>query len=98
MTAMTAENLDVVRCSMCDSPVVKSASTCQACKTPLNGSEAQYRVYQPHAPAVRPLLFEYALIAALFIAIGSYFPQGGLSFVLILLSGFYAWRLFKRLV
>lgn len=93
---MEVQENEVLRCSVCDSPVMTTSVSCNACKAALNGTEARYLVYQPHAPGVRPLFIELLLIGVVLLSMESYFPEGGLSMFLILLSGVYAWKIFKR--
>ena len=89
---------DLLRCSICESPVVKSSACCNVCKTPLTGAEVTYSVHRPESVTIKPLLIQLLIVwFGIWIFSGPE-TNAWLSLLWVLATSFYGWKIFKRLV
>ncbi len=87
---------ELVRCDGCDAPVIKSVGSCNTCKAVLNGSEVGYIAFNAEVVTVKPLLIQLlAIWLAVFVLTG-FDPNAWLMTALIVVSGFYVLKMFKR--
>lgn len=97
-TPENTDNKEVLRCTNCDAPVLKTAGSCGVCKLPLTGREVMYVIYRADKVMIKPLLLQLIVVwsvGLLFFNLGN---NGLLLIGGILISAFYGWKIFKRIV
>mgnify|MGYP005990022963 CR=1 FL=1 len=94
--AMAEGNVALVRCNVCDSPVVLEAGHCNGCSCPLDGSEAKYINYIPADDTISSL--KRLVFAYIVVMVFSGFSPGVIAYSLLgIVSVHYAIQIIKAL-
>lgn len=94
---MAEGDVALVRCNVCDSPVVLEAGRCNSCNGPLDGSEVKYINYIPADDTISSALKRLAF-AFIIVMVFSGFSPGVIAYSLLgIVSLHYAIKIIKAL-